>query len=105
MESRMNKLLLSSEAQNDLLEIREYISIELENPDAAGRTLSRITQRLRMLEAHGELGAPLRDGYRYLVCGNYLAFYRYRQGVVYVARILYGRRDYMRVLFEDEIED
>ena len=37
--------------------------------------------------------------YRYLVCGNYTAFYRVQSETVYIVRVLYGRRDFMRVLF------
>ena len=104
----MNKIVLSPEARNDLLEIREYIEEELESAAAAANTIAGITKRLRELEKHGRLGAKLsavtdvESEYRFLVCGNYRAFYRYEADVVYVDRILYGRRDYMRVLFGDE---
>ena len=40
----MNNLHLSKEAQNDLAEIKAYITEELENPDAALATVSRITK-------------------------------------------------------------
>lgn len=39
--------------------------------------------------------------YRVLVCDNYLIFYRYEDEIVYVIRVLYGGRDYMRVLFNE----
>lgn len=42
----------------------------------------------------------LDSGYRYVVFKNYLAFYRLRSNnVVYVDRVIYGGRDYMRILF------
>ena len=62
------------------------------------------------LETFSELGAPLASildidtEYRYLVTGNYMTFYRVFQNEVYVDRILYGRRDYMRILFGDSTE-
>ena len=37
--------------------------------------------------------------YRFLVCSNYLAFYRIAGSHVYIVRILYGRRDYITMLF------
>ncbi len=37
--------------------------------------------------------------YRYLVCGNYIVFYRYENEKVYIVRIIYARRNYMRILF------
>jgi len=47
-----------------------------------------------------EIKAYITD-YRFLVCGNYLAFYRYKDATVYVDRILYGRRDYLKILFPE----
>ena len=44
---------------------------------------------------------PFDTDYRFLVCGNYLAFYRYKDAIVYVDRILYGRRDYVKILFPE----
>ena len=42
----------------------------------------------------------LDSGYRYVVFKNYLAFYRVRpNNVVYVDRVIYDGRDYMRILF------
>lgn len=103
----MNNLHLSQEAQNDLIEIKAYIEEELLNPSAAQATISKITKRLRILRTHAKAGAPLssitdmESDYRFLVSGNYLCFYRTYDREVYVDRILYARRNYMRVLFGD----
>lgn len=103
----MNELYLSPEAQTDLEEIKAYIADELENPSAALATVNRITKTLRILRTHAFAGAPLssvtdvESDYRFLVSGNYLAFYRAYGNTVYVERILYGRRDYLRTLFGD----
>ena len=37
---------------------------------------------------------------RFLVCENYLIFYHTGKSVVTVDRVLYGRRDYLSVLFD-----
>lgn len=37
--------------------------------------------------------------YRFLDRDNYLIFYRYEDGNVFVSRILYNRRDNTRILF------
>ena len=103
----MNELYLLPEAQTDLEEIKAYIADELENPNAALATVNRITKTLRILRTHAFAGAPLssvtdvESDYRFLVSGNYLAFYRAYGNTVYVDRILYGRRDYLRTLFGD----
>ncbi|WP_218571234.1 type II toxin-antitoxin system RelE/ParE family toxin [Paenibacillus oralis] len=58
-----------------------------------------------------KIGTPLsatidiQTDYRYLVCDNYLIFYRYEDGVVYVVRVLYGRRNFIRVLFSNLLEE
>lgn len=103
----MYKLNISPEAQNDLIGIRRYISEELEDEKAAENTIIRIVGRIRQLEKLALMGKPLNavievdSDYRYLASGNYLIFYRAYQDNVYIDRVLYGRRDYMPVLFGD----
>ena len=104
----MSKIHLSHEAQSDLGEIKRYISKELENPSAGINTVKKITQAIHILQTYAEAGALLSsiadvdDTYRFLVSGNYLIFYRVSEHDVYVDRILYGRRDYLRILFGDK---
>lgn len=105
----VNKLNLSSEAKNDLAEIKAYISMELNNPQAAVSTLKKITKTMRMLRDHAAIGVPLYavthddDGSqrRFLTGGNYIIFYRSFKDNIYIDRVLYSRRDYMRILFGD----
>ncbi len=103
----MNNIHLSEEAQNDLMEIKAYIEEELLNPSAALATVSRITRSLRILRTYAQAGVPIssvadiESDYRFIVSGNYISFYRVYGKEVYVDRILYARRDYMRILFGD----
>lgn len=107
----MNRLHLSPVAQADLAEIKEYISEDLENPIAATSTVSKIMEQIRSLSGQAFIGTPLsaiadiESDYRFLVSGNYLIFYRAYGAEVYIDRVLYGRRDYLRVLFEETAED
>lgn len=106
----MNNILISPKAQSDLEDIRQYISFDLENPIAATSTLKRITQDIRLLSYQSQIGKPLSTivdcatDYRFLVSGNYLIFYRTLSDCVYVDRVLYARRDYLRILLEDQME-
>lgn len=106
-----NKINFSPKALIDLDEIWEYIAVHLENPGAANDTINGILSKIELLEEFPELGASLSRkfemwyGYRFLVCHNYIAFYRAISDVVYVDRILYKRRDFMRVLFSDEDDE
>lgn len=107
----MYKLRISPQAKDDLAEIKGYISQELCNPQAAIKLASKITRNIRRLAEHPGIGGPLssildiQTDYRFLVCANYLIFYRYEDEAVFVSRILYGRRDYTRTLFGDLRED
>lgn len=111
MEERMkNKIHYSTEARRDLDDIWEYVETDLGNPKAAQRIVNRIMDDVDQLESFGELGARLsaitdtETDYRYLVTGNYMTFYRISADNIYVDRILYGRRDYLRALFGDVVE-
>ena len=107
----MNNLHLSKEAQADLAKIKEYILKELENPTAALSALNKITKGMRILQSHALAGQPLfsianvESDYRFLVHGHYLTFYRVQGDEVYVDRVIYGRRDYLRILFGDVLEE
>ena len=48
-------------------------------------------------------GSPA--AYRYLVCGSYMVFYHIHIEEVMVDRILYGRRDYLSILFGEEFTE
>ena len=101
----MAKLLISPEAKQDLLEIKEYISNELDSPIAARNVTDKIIKQISSLSDFPKIGTMLSSiinmetGYRFLVCGSYTAFYRYIDNTVFVDRILYGKRDFMRLLF------
>ena len=102
-----NKIHYSQESRRDLDDIWDYIVSELQSVSAAERTVNRIMDAIDQLEDFAEIGAPLasitgtQGNYRFLVTGNYLTFYRANGNEVYVDRILYGRRDYLRILLGD----
>ena len=101
----MNNILYSPKAQADLDEIWDYISDKLQSPSAAQNTVNGILDTIEMLREQVEIGKPLYfssglySGYRYLIYRNYLAFYRIVSDTVYIDRVIYGKRDYMRLLF------
>ena len=106
-----NKIHYAPEARRDLDDIWDYIVADLCNPKAAQRTVSRILDAVDALADFPDSGAPLSSvadtdtDYRFLVTGNYLTFYRVQGNDVYVDRILYGRRDYLRILFGEQLEN
>ncbi len=107
----MSKLRYSPEALNDLDAIWSYIHDELQNPVAAQKTVSAILDTIEKLRDFPKIGilisaiTDIDSDYRYLVCGKYISFYRIEVSAVIIDRILYGRRDYIRVLFGDLSEE
>lgn len=100
----MAKVSLSELAKSDLLEARRYIENDLQNAAAAKRVLARIFKTLHTLEKFPYAGTPLQVGgvdtdYRVITSGNYRAFYICDENEVHIVRVLYGRRDFMRILF------
>jgi addiction module RelE/StbE family toxin len=101
----MVKLNFSPEAENDLRQIKSYISNDLNNPEAAINIISGILGRCRELATFPNLGASLESiikietNYRYLISGNYTIFYRYKDTKIYIDRILYSRRNFIKILF------
>ena len=107
----MNKLQVSKAAQYDLLEIKAYIANDLENRTAAVSTVKKITQKIRRLQEHPLVGAPIssvsnaNSEERFLVSGKYLVFYHVIGKEVFIDRVLYGGRDYLKILFEDALKE
>lgn len=99
----MAKVQISPLAQQDMLNIRQYIETELGNPVAARHTVERILKAIRQLEQFPLSGTPLQyngvdTGYRYVTSGNYVAFYIGTRTTAQVVRVLYGQRDTTRIL-------
>ena len=102
-----NNIHYSAESRRDLDDIWDYIVSELQNRVAAERVVNRILDAVDRLENFAEMGtllssvADVSGDYRFLVSGSYMIFYRVNGRNVYIDRILYGRRDFIRVLFRD----
>lgn len=96
---------ISPEALKDLDEIYDHIAHALSSPDAADNTINIILDKTDLLSSSPETGTQLlfdnglNSGYRYMVSDNYLAFYRITESCVFIDRIIYGKRDYMNLLF------
>ena len=84
----MARVIVSREARNDLVSIRDYIRDELEHHPGRGKPLDAL------IAVHTE--------YRYLICENYCVFYVCMESTVLVVRILHQRQDSFRALFLSE---
>ena len=89
-------------AQIDLLDIQAYVLRD--DPGAAEELVDALIDRSRRLETLSDRGALPRDlrlrraGYRYVVHGDYLIFYKVLPSQVRVYRVIHGRRRYARLL-------
>ena len=107
----MAKINFTPDALEDLKEIKAYITEELCSEESAVRTVGNITKRIRQLTDFSESGAPLswiinlEVPYCFLVCGNYTAFYKVESDEVHIIRVLYGRRNFMQILFGKSQDD
>lgn len=104
----MLKLRINPKAVEDLKSIRDYISNELENPVAAKDTLANIMESYEKLQHFPYMGRELsskvsiRTDYRYLVCDQYIVFYKCNEEHISIYRILNSKRDYLHILFAEE---
>ena len=101
-----NRVRYTAQALHDLDEVWDYISFELQNPQAAEKTVNRILDKVDQLVEFAQSGALLSavsevmGEERFLVCDSYMIFYHSKKQEITIDRILYGRRDYLRVLFD-----
>lgn len=92
-------------------DIWDYIVLELQNRSAAERVIDHIMNAVDPLKNFAEMGSPLSSiadvgtDYRFLVSGNYMVFYRVQGNDVYIDRVLYGRSNYMSILFNDLLRE
>jgi plasmid stabilization system protein ParE len=96
------KVILYPTAQQDLLAVIDYLNTL--SGEVALRYYDTLTAQIASLSQMPERCPRPKDlalaakGYRYLVVHDYLVFYVVSGDTVQIRRILYGRRDYERLL-------
>ena len=106
----MAKVFFTPLARQDLTEAGDYIAHRRHNRPAARNLIRKIQAAVKTLEQFPHSGTPLDAPdvqvlYRYLVCGNYMVFYHISGEAVWIDRILYGRRDYLAILFGNALTE
>ena len=102
LKIRVNPLALS-----DIIEIKAYIFED--NPEAAIKFGNLLYSKIENLADFPEMGTSLntkiniKTDYRFILCGVYLIFYKIEGEFLSVYRILNGMRDYLAIIFEEEI--
>lgn len=101
----MAKINFTPEALDDMRGIKAYITDELCSEQSAINAIQKIMKRIRQLADFPEIGALLSSvisfdvPYRFLVCGNYTVFYKVENENVNIVRVLYSRRNFLKILF------
>ena len=105
MMERYN-ISISPKASEDMFEAVQYIGVDLHNPKAADNLMDRVDEVINSLELMPERYALASEywlasrGLRMVSVGNYLLFYTVNKQTheVAIARFLYGRRDWRKLL-------
>lgn len=104
----MFEIKVTPQAAEDLLEIKYYIENELQNPIAAGNTILKIIETYESLSDFPDLGIPVEryvsfpTDYRFVLANNYSIFYKVEDNFIKIIRIIYSKRDFVRILFEEK---
>ena len=84
----MFEIKIAPQAAADLLEIKNYIENELQNPIAAHNTISKIIETYENLTAFPNVGIPVEKyvsfptDYKFVLANKYSIFYRIENGVI-----------------------
>ena len=99
-------LVYSPQARADLRDIKTYIRDALSNPIAAENVTRKILKSCALLKDNPKLGALLSGktgkdtDMRYLIIGQYIAFYKTDDKAVRIIRIKNARTNYMHIIFK-----
>ena len=100
------KIYITKDAHQDLSDITSYIKDKLYNPKAASDFLCEVEKYCESLKSNPLTFEACRDarlntmGYRKVPIKNYICFYKIeeKEKSVYIMRIIYGRRDYCKLI-------
>ena len=100
------KIRTIKSAQNEIREIYRYIANDLQNPAAAVKRITLIDKKIQSLKESPDRFPLVQDGYlaskgfRMIIAKNHLIFFVIREEIrtVSVMRVLYARRDWLRIL-------
>ena len=94
----------SKEAKEDLIGIKQYIKYNLQEPETANKLISKIRKSIKTLKENPEIYTIIDDDIirkleiRKLIVDNYIVFYRIKNDTIEIARIMYGRRNWINLL-------
>lgn len=102
----MSKYIIeySKDSKQDLIEIKRYIKYNLQEPVTANKLIDKIKREIEKLTDNPEIYSIIDDDLikklkiRKITVDNYMVFYRVKDNSVEVVRIMYGRRNWIKLL-------
>ena len=97
-------LAFSNAAKKDLEKLFNYISNELSNPSAASRLIDEIGKALRNIQVFPMSSPNINNEFvndqtlRKLFVRSYIVFYRVKNNVIQVVRVLHATSNYQSIL-------
>ncbi len=94
----------SLDAKQDLIEIKQYIKYNLQEPEIAQKLILKIRKEISTLKNNPEIYTIIDDDIikkleiRKLMIDNYIVFYRIKNNNIQIVRIMYGRRNWINLL-------
>ena len=100
------RVRITKPAQNDMRVIHRYIADDLQNRTAAASWISLIDEKIQSLDENPARFPLVQDSYlaskgiRMMVVKHHLVFFVIREEARFVSvmRVLYSRRDWLRIL-------
>ncbi|PYP84085.1 MAG: type II toxin-antitoxin system RelE/ParE family toxin [Blastocatellia bacterium AA13] len=95
----MKRLSFTSQAEQDLVDIYDYIADD--NPRAAILVMNQLEKRCKSLRLQPKVGRErnyIAPGLRSITESHYVIFYRLMPDEIQVIRVLHGARDVERLL-------
>ena len=101
----IQKIFYSPKSRKDLDRIYDYIYDDLNNTIAAEKTVKGILNKIGEIKEYPRLGPVwylennIDSGFRFLICDNYIIFYKNTKEAILIVRILHCLQDYVKHLF------
>lgn len=98
------KIEYSKDSKQDLIGIKQYIKYNLQEPKIAENLINKIREEINKLKDNPEIYSIIDEDIikkleiRKIIVDNYIVFYRIKNEVIEIVRIMYGRRNWISLL-------
>lgn len=98
------KIRYSKEAKQDLIDTKKYIKYNLQQPKIADKLINKIKKDIDKLSDDPKIYQIVDDDFikkleiRKIIVDNYIVFYRIKEKIIEIVRVMYGRRNWIALL-------